>query len=77
MYELRYDPVIGCVCTIVRSSDNACVPFNDSEFLKWNAEQKTPLNLNSTIKPIPPAPARDLAKEIDKIKADIEKLKVL
>ena len=37
------------------------------EFLEWNKEQKTPLDLKSTIPVIPPVPPRDLAGEVDTI----------
>ena len=34
------------------------------EFLEWNKEQKTPLDLKSTIPVIPPEKPRDIASEV-------------
>ena len=79
MYKLRYDMNTGKVTSITRLSDGASIPLCEGntdyqEFLKWNKAQETPLDLNSTIPVIPPEPARDLAKEIDELKARIVKL---
>jgi len=37
----------------------------------WNKAQKVPLDLKSTIAPVVPEPVRDLAKEIDELKAQV------
>lgn len=76
MYGLNYG-LDGTVSTIRRLSDNACIPISDSRnyraFLKWNSAQPKDkqLDLNSTIEPVKPEPPRDLAGEIDEIKAKI------
>ena len=80
MYILCYDYLTGKVLAIQRLSDNAFIPLCEGNsdyqaFLKWNAEQKTPLDLESTIPVIPPVPARDLLAEIEVMKVDIVKLK--
>jgi hypothetical protein len=46
-----------------------------TEFLSWNREQAQPLDLNSTIAQ-PPVVLRYLEKEIDEIKARLERLGV-
>jgi hypothetical protein len=79
MYQLVYD-LLGKASTIKRLSDGAFIPIaNDNsdyqDFLKWNSTQKKPLDLKSTIEPVKPGTARDLATEIDSLKSDIEKLK--
>ena len=79
MYKLNYDIFTGKVCSI-NKGDSLSININSpssalDEFLEWNSEQKTPLDLNSTIPVAPPAPVRDLAKELDELKAEVEKLK--
>ena len=80
MYKLNYDITTGKISCIIRLSDNASIPIcagntDYQTFLVWNKAQKTPLDLNSTIPVVPPVPPRDLAKEIDLIKIDVDKLK--
>ena len=79
MYELAYDNTTGKVSGIRRLSDNASIPLCEGnadyqEFLIWNKAQTTPLDLSSTIEPVKPEPAKDLAKEIDDLQVRIEKL---
>jgi hypothetical protein len=79
MYELIYNLGTGVVNGLKRLSDNASIPICEDnsdyqDFLAWNKEQKEPLDLKSTIEPIKPLPVRDLAKEIDVIKAQISVL---
>jgi len=79
MYKLSYDAMTGKVSCIIRLSDNASIPLCEGnsdfqDFLKWNSKQPTPLDLNSTIPVIPPEPVRDLAKEMDELKARVGKL---
>jgi hypothetical protein len=76
MYKLNYSIFDGKVSTIGRLSDNACIPLCEGNtdyqaFLKWNSEQEKPLDLKSTIPVIPPEKPRDLAKEIDTLKAQV------
>ena len=74
MYQLIYDFQTGQVSSI--QNGNMSIPLCEGnsdyqDFLKWNSEQETPLDLNSTIEVVPPEPARDLAKEIDDLKAQV------
>lgn len=76
MYKLHYGigSKVGC---IIRLSDGANIPLCEANadyqaFLKWNRKQQIPLDLNSTIEPAKPEPARDLAKEIDDLKYKLE-----
>ena len=75
MYKLQYDDSTGKVSVIVKDTLTfipLCAENTDfQDFLKWNSEQETPLDLNSTIEVVPPEPARDLAKEIDDLKAQV------
>lgn len=76
MYKLLYNLQTGQLSCIVRLSDNACIPLckdniDYQEFLKWNKAQETPLDLNSTIEPVKPEPVRDLARELDDLKAKV------
>lgn len=78
-YELFFDRQTGKVIYII-GKDNRCIPICEGntdyqEFLKWNAQQPTPLDLNSTIKSVKPEPPRDLAKEIDELRIEIATLK--
>lgn len=80
MYKLIYD-FNGQVCSVQKISTTEFIPISEDnpdyqEFIKWNAEQETPLDLKSTIPVIPPEPSRDLAVEIDALKAKIKKLEV-
>ena len=75
MYKLNYY-IDGKVIGIIRESDGACIPICEGntdykDFLIWNAEQHPPLDLNSTIPVIPPAPARDLAAEITALQKQV------
>lgn len=70
MYELNYSDRTGKVSSI--QCGNMSIPLCEAntdyqDFLKWNSEQNTPLDLKSTIPVIPPKPARNLAAEVDKI----------
>lgn len=52
MYQLIYSHMDGTVSGIKRTSDGASIPLADGNmdyqaFLVWNAEQTTPLDLNS------------------------------
>ncbi len=63
-YQLNYDKETGKVISI--SQCNMSIPLCEAntdyqDFLKWNSEQETPLDLNSTI-PIPPLTADQLPK---------------
>ena len=75
MYKLQYDDSTGKVSVIVKDTLTfipLCAENTDfQDFLKWNSEQETPLDLNSTIEVVPPEPARDLAKEIDDLKSQL------
>uniref|UniRef100_A0A6H1ZRS5 Uncharacterized protein n=1 Tax=viral metagenome TaxID=1070528 RepID=A0A6H1ZRS5_9ZZZZ len=78
MYILNYNPSDGKVGSIQR--DNMSIPICEANsdyqaFLRWNAEQDTPLDLDSTIPVVKPEPARDLLAEIEIMKVDIVKLK--
>jgi hypothetical protein len=73
MYKLCYD-LTGQVSGI--NKDGAFIPLCEGNtdyqtFLKWNSEQEVPLDLKSTIPVIPPEKSRDLAKEIDTLKAQV------
>jgi hypothetical protein len=79
MYELIYDSN-GKVSTVKKIIADSPIPItmfipicegnsDYQDFLKWNKEQESPLDLNSTIEIVPIEPARDLAKEIDELKA--------
>ena len=75
MYTLSYDKTTGKVVSIIKA--NSAIPICEDntdfqDFLKWNAEQETPLDLDSTIEPVVPEKARDLAKEIDDLKARVK-----
>uniref|UniRef100_A0A6M3JNR5 Uncharacterized protein n=1 Tax=viral metagenome TaxID=1070528 RepID=A0A6M3JNR5_9ZZZZ len=75
-YELAYNLQTGKPFAVVRLGDGASIPLCEGNsdyqaFLKWNAEQKTPLDLKSTIPVVPPVPARDLAAEVTKLQARI------
>jgi len=79
-YELNYNQQTGQVNVIIQLPSNANIPLCEAntdyqDFLKWNAEQETPLDLKSTITVTPPVIARDLLKELDSMKVDIVKLK--
>lgn len=77
MYELNYDPIVGIVRGIIRHNVDGSTSFlglNEDNadyqaFFIWNKAQKTPLDLNSTIEPFKPEPARDFAKEIGELQA--------
>ena len=74
MYKLNYDPQTGKVSSI--QNGNMSIPLcpdntDYQQFLIWNKAQKTPLDLKSTIAPVVPEPARDLAKEIDVLYAQV------
>lgn len=76
MYKLSYDPAMGKVDVIIRLSDTAHVPLcpdntDFQQFLEWNKAQKVPLDLDSTIGPVKPEPARDVLKELDALKAQV------
>lgn len=48
MYKLTPDTSLGKSNTVLRLSDNACIPFDPAnrdyqEYLKWLAEGNTPL----------------------------------
>uniref|UniRef100_A0A6M3K6Q7 Uncharacterized protein n=1 Tax=viral metagenome TaxID=1070528 RepID=A0A6M3K6Q7_9ZZZZ len=58
MYRLAYCE--GKVHSVIRE-DGSCIPLVEGntdfqDFLKWNSEQEVPLDLNSTIKVVPPEP---------------------
>ena len=77
MYELIYNKITGKVQSI--QNGNMSIPLCEANtdyqgFLKWNKAQKTPLDLNSTIPVVPPIPERDLAKELDELKAKVAEL---
>lgn len=74
MYLLNYDPINGKVCTIQKGE--LIIPIYGSNadyqaFIKWNSGQKEPLNLNSTLEVVTPPHPRDLASEIDELKAQV------
>ena len=76
MYNLNY--INGKVGSIQK--ENMSIPLCEGnsdyqEFLSWNREQAQPLDLNSTIAQ-PPVVLRYLDKEIDEIKARLERLGV-
>ena len=78
MYKLNYDSLTGKVSCIIKS-DKSSIPLCEGnidyqDFLKWNAEQEIPLNLESTIPVITPEPARDLGKEVDDLRTQIKEL---
>jgi hypothetical protein len=63
MYTLNYDTITGKVCSIQKG--NMSIPICEEnmdfqDFLKWNAEQAVPLDLNSTITPTPPQPPQSM-----------------
>ena len=75
-YKLVYDTITGTVKGICRLDDMAGIPLCEDnadyqDFLKWNATQPKPLDLKSTIEPTKPTPTRDLAQEIDELKAKV------
>lgn len=79
MYKLIYGVITGKVSGIKRLADNAQIPICEGnkdyqDFLKWNSKQATPLDLNSTIEVTPQPKPRDLAQELDDLKARIETL---
>lgn len=81
MYKLLYNPIDGKLSGIKKISEGGSIPLCEAntdyqEFLIWNSEQKTPLDLNSTIEPVKPEPVRDLAAEITVQKAEIDELKI-
>jgi hypothetical protein len=48
MYKLYKDIITGNACAVIRTTDNACIPFDPAntdyqEYLKWVAEGNTPL----------------------------------
>ena len=48
MYKLSKDPLSQVQNQVIRLSDNACIPFSESNtdyqaYLKWVAEGNTPL----------------------------------
>lgn len=81
MYKLTYDELTGKVNGVSKTMGSLVmfIPLAEDnsdyrDFLAWNKEQKPPLDLNSTIEIIKPV-TRDLAKEIDILKSEIEALK--
>lgn len=84
MYQLTYNMITGKVAGLIKNG--SAIPLCEAntdyqDFLKWNSEQLKPLDLNSTIEVVKPEPARDLAKELDELKAQVvantEKLAVI
>ena len=74
MYKLLYDNATGKISSI--HNGNMFIPLcpdnaDYQQFLVWNAKQSKPLDLKSTIAPVVPEPARDLAKELDELKAQV------
>jgi hypothetical protein len=79
MYELYYSVETGKVVAINCLSKKISIPLCEDntdyqDFLIWNKAQKTPLDLSSTIPVIPPEPVRDLAQDMDELKARVTKL---
>jgi hypothetical protein len=79
MYKLHFNILTRKVDCVIRLSDSANISSNEEnmdyqDFLKWNNAQPKPLDLNSTIEPVKPQPVRDLAKEIDDLKAKVAEL---
>lgn len=72
MYELFYSEETGKISFVRRMSDFASIPLDPDntdfqQFLIWNDEQEVPLDLNSTIKPIPQEPVETLEEKITRI----------
>jgi hypothetical protein len=59
------------VCKELANGTQISCSVEDVEFLEWNSKQPTPLDLNSTIEVVKPEPTRDLAKELDELKAQV------
>ena len=69
MYKIFYDSITGEVTSI--QNDNMSIPICEDntdfqEFLKWNAEQKTPLDYETPIAVEPQEPVETLEEKIAK-----------
>ena len=85
-YKPSYNALTGKLVCIIRLKDKVLIPICEDnadyrEFLLWNSQQQTPLDLNSTIEPVKPesegfdlATAAQKLKEIDTLKARVQKL---
>lgn len=74
MYKFNYDLITGEINSI--QNGNMSIPLCEGntdyqDFLIWNSEQVTPLDLESTIEVVKPIPPRNLEKEIDELKAQV------
>ena len=72
MYALNYSPQTGKASSIKRVSDGACIPLapdntDFQKFLIWNAEQKVPLDLKSTIEVEVITPPPTAEERIDRL----------
>lgn len=79
MYQLIYSFMDGTVAGIKRLSDGASIPLSEGNmdyqaFLVWNAEQATPLDLNSISQEILDANAARILAQQKKMQAIIDNL---
>jgi hypothetical protein len=80
MYKLRYDD-LGYCDAVIRLADNAVIPLDPRNrdfqiFLVWNASADKPLDLKSTIAPLPQAvdPYQVLAQRVTALEGKVTTL---
>lgn len=79
MYKVGYD-TFGNPRTIDDDEQHLSIQISEDnrefrKFLEWNKQQKKPLDYISKIEPVKPI-IRDLEKEIDNLKSELEIAKI-